>query len=86
MLCSRVPLYQAMYSTMAWQAAARVGQAWVSMSSPERGEEAFGHGVVPALALTPDGQGDLAVLGEVRVGGGGVLPRQPRSEWKITPG
>jgi hypothetical protein len=33
-LCSRVPLYQAMYSTIARRANARVGQACKSISSP----------------------------------------------------
>jgi transposase InsO family protein len=35
-LCSRVPLYQPMYSTMARRAAARVGQGRRSISSPLR--------------------------------------------------
>src|SRR5580704_1718048 len=39
----------------------------------ERGEEALGQRVVPALAGPPDRQGDLAVGGEGGVGGGGVL-------------
>jgi hypothetical protein len=33
-LCSRVPLYQPVYSTTARRAAAQVGQGWVSVSSP----------------------------------------------------
>jgi hypothetical protein len=35
-LCNRVPLYQAMYSTVAWRAAARVGQGCWSRHSPFR--------------------------------------------------
>ena len=47
-LC-RVPLYQAMYSTVARRALVLVGQGRVSVSSPlERGEERFGQGVVLA--------------------------------------
>ena len=60
----RVPLYRAMYSTAARQAPARVGQAACRSARPERGEEAFRHGVVPALAVAAHGQGDLGVVGQ----------------------
>src|SRR4249920_855554 len=39
----------------------------------DRGEEALGQGVVPALAGAPHRQGDLAVSGEGRELAGGVL-------------
>ena len=43
------------------------------MSSPLSEDKRLGHRVVPALARPPDREGDLAVVGEGGVGGGGVL-------------
>lgn len=51
----------------------------------QRGEERFGERVVPALTGAPDGEGDREFGGQGRVVAAGVLPWQPRSEWKITP-
>src|SRR5271165_401510 len=47
------------------------------------GEEALGHGIVPALALAPDREHDAVGPGQL-----GEVPARvlhPRSEWKMTP-
>jgi transposase InsO family protein len=46
------------------------------------GEEALGEGVVPALSGAAYRQGDLAVAGEGREGGRGVLPQY--TSWAFT--
>jgi len=69
-----VPLYQAVYSTIARLAPARVGQArGIDELALERGEEALGQGVVPALARPAHRERDLVVLRKGGVGGRGVL-------------
>ena len=82
-LCSRVPLYQPMYSVTARRTPALVGQACRSMSSPLASRRAFGEGVVPALAGVPCERLDLAVRREVA--NSADVYWQPRSEWNITP-
>ena len=80
MLCSRVPLYRAMYSTTARQADAWVGPGrGIDELALHRGEEALRHGVIAALAFAAHGQGGLAVFCEGGVGGGGVLGSRGRN-------
>ena len=65
MLCSRVPLYQPMYSTIARRAPARVGQAWLSVSSPFREEKKLSaRALSQHWPLRAERQHDLAVPGE----------------------
>jgi hypothetical protein len=69
-----VPLYQAMYSTTARLAPGPGGPGpGVDELALERGEEALGECVVPALARPAHRERDLAVFGEGGVGGRGVL-------------
>jgi hypothetical protein len=81
--CSRVPLYQPVYSTIARLAAALVVQACRSISSPLSEAITIRKSVVPALAGPAKGQGDIAVADERGERGGSVLPLALR---KITPG
>jgi hypothetical protein len=74
-LCSLVPLYQPMYSTIARLAAAFGGPGLkVDQFAFEGGEEALGECVVPALAGPAEGQDHLVILGELGKLAGGVLP------------
>ena len=64
MVCSRVPLYQPMYSTTARRAAVRVGQGWRSMSSPFSEAKKLSASALSQHWPAADGQRDLVVAGE----------------------
>src|ERR1035441_2209642 len=62
----------------------RAGEGWVSFSSPSIRAKKLSARAVPALAGAPDGQGELAVPGQV--GEAADTYWQPLSDWKTTPG
>src|SRR5215218_2196521 len=79
-----VPLNQAMYSTVAWRAAARVGQGWWSRHSPFR--EAKNDSASALSQHWPVRPVDRQTArSSARVASSPLLYWQPLSEWNTTP-